>query len=134
MFRCSIRRDAGNDLGEIRFAPMVRQGAATRDGRGEVVTGVVMMLIGENSRVVAERVAARLDEIRPTLPAGVTVETFYDRTDLVRKTIGTGEKNLAEGAALVIVILLLLLGNLRAALIVALFSHRASKTAERGRL
>lgn len=108
------------DLGEVRFAPMVRQGAATRDGRGEVVTGVVMMLIGENSRVVAERVADRLEEIAETLPPGVTVDPYYDRTDLVRSTIGTVEKNLTEGAILVIAVLLLLLGNFRAAVIVAL--------------
>ncbi|MGH9531847.1 MAG: efflux RND transporter permease subunit [Terriglobales bacterium] len=107
------------NLGTVRFAPMIRQGAATRDGRGEVVTGVVMMLIGENSRVVAQRVAARLDEIQKTLPKGVRVQAYYDRTDLVRKTIRTVEKNLVEGALLVIAVLLLLLGNVRASLIVA---------------
>lgn len=107
-------------LGEVQFAPMVRQGAATRDGRGEVVTGVVMMLIGENSRVVSQRVHERLEEISKTLPPGVTVETYYDRTELVRKTIGTVEKNLTEGALLVIFVLLVLLGNLRAAVLVAL--------------
>ncbi|MFQ5738740.1 MAG: efflux RND transporter permease subunit [Acidobacteriota bacterium] len=107
------------NLGDVRFAPMIRQGAATRDGRGEVVTGVVMMLIGENSRVVAQRVASKLQEIQKTLPPGVKVEPYYDRTNLVRKTIGTVEKNLTEGALLVVVILLLLVGNFRAALIVA---------------
>lgn len=107
------------NLGDVRFAPMIRQGAATRDGRGEVVTGVVMMLIGENSRVVAQRVGEKLQELKKALPPGVKVEPYYDRTDLVRKTIGTVEKNLTEGALLVIVILLLLVGNFRAALIVA---------------
>lgn len=107
------------NLGDVRFAPMIRQGAATRDGRGEVVTGVVMMLIGENSRVVAQRVGEKLKELQKTLPPGVKIETYYDRTNLVRKTIGTVEKNLVEGALLVIVILLLLVGNFRAALIVA---------------
>lgn len=107
------------NLGEVRFAPMIRQGAATRDGRGEVVTGVVMMLIGENSRVVADRVATKLREIQATLPPGVKTEPYYDRTALVRKTIGTVERNLIEGAILVIAVLLLLLGNLRASLIVA---------------
>ncbi len=107
------------NLGDVQFAPMIRQGAATRDGRGEVVTGVVMMLIGENSRVVAQRAAAKLEEIQRTLPAGVVIDTYYDRTDLVRNTIRTVEKNLTEGALLVVVILLLLVGNLRAALIVA---------------
>jgi len=107
------------NLGTVRFAPMIRQGAATRDGRGEAVTGVVMMLIGENSRVVAKHVGDRLKEIQKTLPPGVKVDTYYDRTTLVQKTIRTVEKNLIEGALLVIVVLLLLLGNIRGALIVA---------------
>ncbi len=107
------------NLGLVRFAPMIRQGAATRDGRGEVVTGVVMMLIGENSRVVAESATARLKEIEKTLPPGVKIEPYYDRTALVRKTIGTVERNLIEGAILVVAVLLLLLGNFRASLIVA---------------
>ncbi|MBS1852833.1 MAG: efflux RND transporter permease subunit [Acidobacteria bacterium] len=107
------------NLGTVAFAPMIRQGAATRDGRGEVVTGVVMMLIGENSRVVAKSVGDKLQEIQKTLPAGVKVQTYYDRTTLVQKTIKTVEKNLIEGAVLVVVILLLLLGNIRGALIVA---------------
>ncbi|HWR14985.1 MAG TPA: CusA/CzcA family heavy metal efflux RND transporter [Terriglobales bacterium] len=107
------------NLGNVQFAPMLRQGAATRDGRGEVVTGVVMMLIGENSRVVANQVDRKLNEIQKTLPAGVTIDTYYDRTHLVQKTIKTVEKNLLEGALLVIVVLLLFLGNIRGALIVA---------------
>ncbi|HLE68274.1 MAG TPA: efflux RND transporter permease subunit, partial [Vicinamibacteria bacterium] len=107
------------NLGDVAFAPMVRQGAATRDGRGEIVTGVVMMLMGENSRVVAQRVGERLEEIKPSLPPGVTVETYYDRTSLVRKTIRTVEKNLIEGALLVVVVLILLLGDFRGSLIVA---------------
>lgn len=107
------------NLGEVSFQPLVRQGAVTRDGRGEAVTGVVMMLIGENSRVVVERVKERLAEIRRSLPPGVEIDTYYDRTELVQKTIGTVQKNLAEGGLLVIAILLLLLGNLRGGLIVA---------------
>ncbi len=107
------------NLATVAFAPMIRQGAATRDGRGEVVTGVVMMLIGENSRVVAKSVGDKLQEIQKSLPPGVKVYTYYDRTTLVQKTIKTVEKNLVEGAILVIVILLLLLGNIRGALIVA---------------
>ena len=98
---------------------MVRQGAVTRDGRGEAVTGVVMMLIGENSRAVAARVHEKIGEIQKSLPPGVTIDTYYDRTELVRKTIHTVEKNLIEGALLVIVVLLLLLGNVRGGLIVA---------------
>jgi len=107
------------NLATIAFAPMIRQGAATRDGRGEVVTGVVMMLIGENSRVVAKSVGNKLSEIQKSLPPGVKIDPYYDRTHLVQKTIKTVEKNLVEGAILVVVVLLLLLGNIRGALIVA---------------
>jgi cobalt-zinc-cadmium resistance protein CzcA len=107
------------NLGRVLFAPMVRQGAVTRDGRGEVVTGVVMMLMGENSRVVSQRVDEALAGIAKTLPKGVTVDTYYDRTDLVARTIETVEKNLFEGGVLVVAVLLLLLGNVRGGLIVA---------------
>ncbi len=107
------------DLGKVEFAPMIRQGAVTRDGRGEAVVGIVMMLMGENSRVVAQNVRARIEQINKTLPAGVTIETFYDRTELIHNTIRTVAKNLAEGGLLVVVVLLLLLGNLRGGLIVA---------------
>ena len=108
------------DVGTVEFAPMIRQGAVTRDGRGEAVVGIVMMLIGENSRVVVDRVKDKIDEVQRTLPEGLTIETFYDRTDLVRNTIQTVAKNLAEGGLLVVVVLLVLLGNLRAGLITAL--------------
>jgi cobalt-zinc-cadmium resistance protein CzcA len=107
------------DLGRVAFAPMVRQGAVTRDGRGEAVTGIVMMLMGENSRAVVDRVKAKIEQIKPTLPPGVTIDAFYDRTELVRKTIHTVIRNLIEGGALVILVLLLLLGNVRGGLIVA---------------
>lgn len=107
------------DIAEVKYAPMVRQGAVTRDGRGEAVTGVVMMLIGENSRAVVNRVKVKIEEIKKSLPPGVTIDTYYDRTELVRKTIKTVSKNLTEGALLVIVILFLILGNFRAGLIVA---------------
>jgi len=108
------------DVGSVRFAPMIRQGAVTRDGRGEVVIGVVMLLMGENARVVVDRVAEQIEKIQKTLPKGVVIDTFYDRTDLVRRTIRTVVVNLTEGGILVIIVLLLLLGNLRAGLIVAL--------------
>lgn len=108
------------DIGKVRFAPMLRQGAVTRDGRGEIVIGVVMLLMGENARVVVDRVAERIEQIQKTLPEGVTIDTFYDRTNLVRRTIRTVVVNLSEGGFLVVVVLLLLLGNLRAGLIVAL--------------
>jgi heavy metal efflux system protein len=107
------------NLGTTVLAPQVRQGAVTRDGRGEVVTGVVMMLMGDNARVVANRVKAELEVIRSSLPKGVTIESYYDRTDLVRKTIGTVATNLVEGGILVVAVLLLMLGNMRAGLIVA---------------
>ena len=107
------------NVGEAKFEPLVRQGAVTRDGKGEAVTGIVMMLIGENARVVVERVKERLEEIRGSLPPGVEIDTYYDRTELVQRTISTVEKNLAEGGLLVIAVLLLLLGNIRGGLIVA---------------
>jgi cobalt-zinc-cadmium resistance protein CzcA len=106
-------------LGRVEFAPMIRQGAVTRDGRGEAVVGIVMMLMGANSRTVAEEVHAKIGEIEKTLPEGVTIDTFYNRTELVDRTIRTVITNLIEGGLLVILVLLLLLGNLRGSLMVA---------------
>lgn len=106
-------------IGTVQFAPRVRQGAVTRDGRGEIVTGVVMMLVGENSRAVSERVKESLEKLKRSLPPGVTIDPYYDRTSLVQKTISTVSKNLIEGGVLVIAVLLLLLGNIRGGLIVA---------------
>jgi len=108
------------DVATVQFAPMLRQGAVTRDDRGECVIGVVMLLAGENARVVADRVKDRIGEIQKTLPEGVVIDTFYDRTDLVRRTIRTASSNLLQGGVLVMVVLLLLLGNWRAGIIVAL--------------
>ncbi len=108
------------NLATVDFAPMVRQGAVTRDGRGEAVTGIVMMLIGENGRLVVNRVKEKLDQIKNTLPPGVTIDAYYDRTELVRKTIKTVTTNLTEGALLVVAVLFLLLGHFRGGLIVAL--------------
>lgn len=107
-------------LGKVELAPMIRQGAVTRDGEREAVVGIVMMLLGGNSRTVARDVDRKIDEVRRTLPEGVTIETFYDRTELVDRTVETVAINLIEGGLLVIFVLLLLLGNLRAGLIVAL--------------
>ena len=107
------------DIGQVEFAPMIRQGAVTRDGRGEAVVGIVMMLMGANSRTVVSGVKERIQQIEKSLPEGVTIETYYDRTELVDRTIRTVAKNLIEGGILVIVVLLLLLGNLRGGLIVA---------------
>ena len=107
-----------SDLGTVVMGTALRTGAATERGE-EVVLGTAMMLIGENSRTVAQAVAERLKQIQKTLPEGVRVQAIYDRTTLVDRTIATVEKNLLEGALLVIVVLLLLLGNLRAALVTA---------------
>lgn len=108
------------DLGRVHLAPMLRQGAVTRDGRGEIVSGIVMMLIGENSREVVEAVKVRIDEIRPSLPEDVTIDVFYDRADLVNHTILTVAENLGLGALFVIGVLVILLGSWRGGIIVAL--------------
>lgn len=107
------------NVGTAHFAPMVRQGFATEDGKGEIVVGVAMMLLGENSGAAADRVKAKLPEIQTSLPKGVRVEPYYDRTDLVRRTIRTVGTNLLEGGLLVIAVLLLLLGSFKGGLIVS---------------
>ncbi|MBV1874673.1 MAG: CusA/CzcA family heavy metal efflux RND transporter [Gammaproteobacteria bacterium] len=107
------------DVAEVAIGKELRTGAATRDGR-ETVLGTAVMLVGENSRTVARDVALKLEAVNQTLPAGVVAEAVYDRTTLVDMTIATVQKNLLEGALLVIVVLFLLLGNIRAALITAL--------------
>ncbi len=107
------------DVAEVLLGKELRTGAATENGE-EVVLGTVFMLMGENSRTVSRRVADKMVEVNHTLPPGVIAKTIYDRTTLVEKTIHTVKKNLAEGALLVIAILFLFLGNIRAALITAL--------------
>jgi cobalt-zinc-cadmium resistance protein CzcA len=106
-------------VGEVQLGPRLRRGAATKNGEGEVALGVTLMLMGENSRTVTEAVKAKLAAITPSLPEGVRVEPFYDRSELVNRTIGTVAKNLAEGALLVVVILFVLLGDIRAGIVVA---------------
>lgn len=106
------------DIADIAIGKELRTGAATQDGI-ETVLGTAMMLIGANSRTVASDVAIKLDAIQSSLPKGVIAEPVYDRTTLVDKAVATVAKNLMEGALLVIVILFLLLGNIRAALITA---------------
>ena len=106
-------------VAQVRFAPMVRQGLASQDGHGEVVIGVAMLLMGENARIVVDRVKEALREIEASLPAGVRIEPYYDRTDLVRRTIRTVATNLVEGGLVVVGILLLLLGSLKGGAIVA---------------
>ena len=106
-------------VGEVRFGGKLRRGAATQDGEGEVVVGVALMLMGENARAVTAGITAKIEALRPSLPPGVTIEPFYDRALLVDRTIHTVGKNLLEGAALVVLVLLLLLGDLRAGIVVA---------------
>lgn len=106
------------DVADVSIGSEIRNGAATKDGR-EVVLGTIYMLVGENAREVSLAVAERLEAVNKSLPAGVVANTVYDRSRLVEATVGTVEKNLAEGALLVIVVLFLLLGNIRAALITA---------------
>src|SRR5690606_7412484 len=107
------------DVADVSFGRELRTGTATLNGE-ETVLGTVFMLLGENSRTVARDVAARLEEINATLPAGVQATALYDRSHLVDSTIRTVRNNLLEGAVLVIVVLFALLGNFRAALITAL--------------
>ena len=107
------------DIAEVRIGKDLRTGSGSENGQ-EVVIGTALMLIGDNSRKVAAAVDARMEQIRKSLPPGVEVQTVLDRTRLVEATIKTVAKNLSEGAALVIVILFLLLGNIRAAIITAL--------------
>lgn len=108
------------DIAEVAIGSTIRQGAVTKDGRGEVVTGIVMMRMGSNSRTVVDAVKEKFAQAARSLPARVTLRPFYDRTELVNRTIGTVEKSLFEGAILVVAVLFLLLGNIRGALIVAL--------------
>ncbi|MEA2773170.1 MAG: heavy metal efflux system protein, partial [Acetobacteraceae bacterium] len=107
------------DVATIAPAARPRLGAVTRDGKGETVVGVVLMLMGENTRAVAQSVAKAVDDIRPSLPPGVEILPYYNRADLIGLTIQTVAHNLAEGAVLVMVVLFALLGNARAGLIVA---------------
>ena len=106
------------DVADVTIGSEIRNGAATKDGQ-EVVLGTIYMLVGENARDVSIAVAERLEEVNRSLPGGVIANTVYDRSKLVDATVWTVEKNLAEGALLVIVVLFLLLGNIRAALITA---------------
>jgi len=108
------------DVARVVEGREIRRGAVTADGKGEAVLGLGFMLMGENSHDVTTRLKARLAEVRKTLPEGVEVAIAYDRTSLVDKVLNTVEKNLFEGAILVIAVLFIFLGNLRAGLIVAL--------------
>ena len=107
------------DVAKVQEGSALRYGAVTKDGKGEVVGGMVLMLKGENSSAVVNRTKAKVEQIRKSLPEGVALEPFIDRTKLVNHAIGTVESNLLEGALIVIFVLVLLLGNWRAGLIVA---------------
>jgi cobalt-zinc-cadmium resistance protein CzcA len=108
------------DVADVRFGALTRYGAVTRDGAGEAVQGLVLGLRGANAREVVAGVRARLDEIAPSLPEGVHVDVFYDRGELVDRAVGTVRSALGQAIALVVVLLVLFLGDLRAALVVAL--------------
>ncbi len=107
------------DVARVVEGREIRRGAVTADGKSEVVLGLGFMLMGENSHDVTRRLKTRLTEVRKTLPTGISVETVYDRTSLVDRVLQTVEKNLFEGALLVIAVLFIFLGNVRAGLIVA---------------
>ena len=108
-----------SDVATVEIGYEIRRGAVTAAGEGEAVLGLAFMLMGENSQVVTEQLRERLESIEPSLPPDVQIEIVYDRTTLVDKVIETVKHNLVIGAALVIVVLLLLLGNIRAGLLVA---------------
>lgn len=107
------------DVAKVQMGSSIRFGAVTKDGNGEEVSGMAMMLKGENSAEVVSRVKQKMEQIKKSLPQGVEIEAFMDRTTLVDKAIGTVKTNLIEGALIVIFILVLLLGNWRAGLVVA---------------
>lgn len=107
------------DVAEVKLAPKVRLGAVTHDGKGETILGVADMQYGLNASAVLGPLKAKIAEVQKTLPPGVEIATFYDRSDLIKRAISTVEHNLGEGALLVVAILLLMLGNFRAGLIVA---------------
>ena len=107
------------DVARVEIGHEIRRGAVSADGRGEAVMGLGFMLMGENTHRYTEALKTRVDEIAANLPAGMTLITMYDRTELVDSVIDTVRKNLFEGGLLVVAVLFLFLGNLRAGLIVA---------------
>jgi cobalt-zinc-cadmium resistance protein CzcA len=108
------------DLGTVREGTQIRQGGTTQDGRGEVVTGIVMMIRGGNGRDVIQAVEEKIEDVNNSLPEGVNIEKFYDQSELIQRTTDTLTINLVEGGFLVIAVLLVLLGEFSGALIVAL--------------
>ena len=122
--RVVLRADGGvpvllADVGEVEVSAMQRSGAVTRNGEGEVTSGMVVMLKGENALEVSDLVKARIDEILPGLPPGMGIEPFYDQSEVIDRTSATVRRNLIEGCLLVILVLFIFLRDVRAALIVA---------------
>ncbi|MFM2273747.1 MAG: hypothetical protein RL702_2812 [Pseudomonadota bacterium] len=120
-----VRADGGRivrvgDVASVRSGSLTRYGAVTKDGKGEAVQGLVIGLRGADASQVVKGVKQRLEDIKPSLPAGMSVVPFYDRSDLIARAVGTVEKALLEATILVVVLLLLFLGDLRASIIVAL--------------
>ncbi|MDR2872793.1 MAG: CusA/CzcA family heavy metal efflux RND transporter [Xanthomonadaceae bacterium] len=109
-----------SDIGEVHIQAMTRYGAVTRDGKGEAVQGIVVALRGADASALMRDIRVKMDEISASLPPGVWIETFYDRSTLIERAVGTVEKALLEATILVVVLLLLFLGELRAAIVVAL--------------
>lgn len=107
------------DLGEVTEGPMLRAGAITRDGAGEDAFAITMLLMGENGRTVVQRVKSKLAQIESSLPSGSRLVGFMDRTELIERTLQTASRNLLEGGLLVVALLFLFLGQLRAGLIVS---------------
>ena len=107
------------DIGEVKIGSALRYGAVSHNGEGEIVLGIVMMLKGENAARVIQRVKDRIEQIQSSLPEGIVITTFLDREKLVNRTISTVQRNLIEGALIVIFVLVLLVGNLRAGLLIA---------------
>ncbi|HJZ04370.1 MAG: hypothetical protein A2V51_05700 [Candidatus Dadabacteria bacterium RBG_19FT_COMBO_40_33] len=106
------------NVADVTIGPEIRQGAVTKDGKGEVVAGITLMLKGASGREVVTNVKEKVQEIQKALPPGVTIKPFYDRTELVKRAIETVTKALKEGAIFIFLVLLLFLGNIRSALIV----------------
>lgn len=120
-----VRADGGavirvGDVAQVRMGSLTRYGAVTKNGQGEAVQGLVIALRGSDASKVVEGVKQRLEEIQPSLPPGMEVAVFYDRSDLIERAVGTVEKALVEATILVVILLLLFLGDIRASVIVAL--------------
>src|SRR5262249_40003560 len=108
------------NVGTVKLGPALRYGVVTKHGKGEIVAGTVMMLIGQNSREVVKNVKVKLQEIGKALPEGVRIVTYYDRAEFIDRTLHTVATNLSEGALLVVMVLFFALGTLRGSIVAAL--------------